>query len=50
MYTQKIIAVQQQVVTLKSNGLSYTQVAAITGLKIPAIQRILKRDQLLKGV
>jgi len=42
--TKVPLSVQQQVVTLKSSGHSYTQVAAITGLKIPAIQRILARS------
>lgn len=37
------ISVQRQVVTLKESGKSYREVSAITGLKIPAIQRILKR-------
>ena len=41
------IEVQQQVVTLKTQGKSYREVSNITGLKIPAIQRILKRKEIV---
>lgn len=37
------INVQQQVVTLKTLGKSYGEVSNITGLKVPAIQRILQK-------
>jgi len=39
---------QQQVVTLKVSGQSYAQVSMVTGLKIPAIQRILQRHRVYK--
>lgn len=37
------IEVQRQVVTLKTSGKSYREVANITGLKIPAIQRLISK-------
>ncbi len=39
------ISVQLQVITLKESGKSYSEVSNITGLKIPAIQRILERKE-----
>lgn len=39
------IEVQRQVVSLKELGKSYREVSNITGIKIPAIQRILKRKE-----
>jgi DNA invertase Pin-like site-specific DNA recombinase len=41
--TKVPIEVQRQAFTLKEQGMSYSQVAQATGLKIPAIQRIIKR-------
>jgi len=37
------LEVQKQAFTLKESGKSYSEVSFITGLKIPAIQRIMKR-------
>lgn len=39
------IEVQRQVVSLKESGKSYREVSALTGIKIPAIQRILLRKE-----
>lgn len=44
------IEVQRQVVTLKTSGKSYREVANITGLKIPAIQRLISKHVKLNTI